>query len=111
VFAVFCITFIGSLSFSGEEMLRVQPLAIFTSLVFFLNIKYIFATKDAWHEVPWKILIFFLSCVVLTFFTFWVSSGSERVQELGLFTGIMFTTPVTITIGILRDFNLLKERI
>lgn len=111
VFAIFCITLLGSLNFSGEEMLGVQPLAICTGLVFFLNIKYIFATRNPWEEVPWKILIFLVSCVVLVLFTSWIYSGSRRVQDLGLFTGIMFTVPVTITIGILKEFSLLEDRI
>ena len=111
VLAVFSKTFIASavLPFTGEEMLRVQPIAIFASLMFFLNIKSIFNTKDAWEEIPFKILIFMMSCGALVLFTQFVSSGNERVANLGLFVGIMFTVPVTVAIGMLRDFNFLKR--
>lgn len=111
MFAIFCITFVGSLNFSGEEMLQVQPLAIFTGLVFFLNIKYVFVTKNIWEEIPWKVVIFFASCILLSLFIYWFYSGNEKVQELGLFVGIMFSVPVTTTIGILKEFNWLDERI
>lgn len=111
IFAIFCITFVLSLilQFSGSEILRVQPLAIFTSFIFFLNIKWIFVTKNAFDELPWKIFFFLGSLMILGLVASWVSAGSERVESLGLFVGIMFTVPVTVGIGLLKDFDYFKR--
>jgi hypothetical protein len=101
----------------GNNILKAEALAMASVVAFFFNIKLIFSEKEH-SEVGILLcgLSFSVSCILLGLLTYWLVGSSDelagnsfpRYADIGLMVGILFTNIMCVSIGLLKEFSVLK---